>query len=93
MTSITINGKIMTVLEKEYEDKVTVYVQFLMESESRGMEILKVKITQEVDIKKLQKDMIVSIPVSISSVNGNMYYSQVSDIKYLKEMKWYVTSY
>lgn len=87
MTSITINGKIMTVLEKEYEDKVTVYVQFLMESESRGMEILKVKITQEVDIKKLQKDMIVSIPVSISSVNGNMYYSQVSDIKYLKEMK------
>ncbi|RXJ98946.1 hypothetical protein CRV02_12915 [Arcobacter sp. CECT 8989] len=87
MTSITINGKIMTVLEKEYEDKVTVYVQFLMESESRGMEILKVKITQEVDIQKLQKDMIVSIPVSISSVNGNMYYSQVSDIKYLKEMK------
>ena len=87
MTSITINGKVLTVLEKEYEDKKTVYAQFLMESESKGMEVLKVKVTNNEDISKLQKDMIVSVPVSIASVNGNMYYSQVEAIKYLKEMK------
>lgn len=87
MTSITINGKIMAVLEKSYEDKITVYVQFLMESEQRGMEVLKVKIIKEADIKSLQKDMIVSIPVSIASVNANMYYSQLDNIKYLKEIK------
>lgn len=87
MTSITINGKVLTILEKKYEDKKTVYAQFLMESESKGMEVLKVKITNNEDISKLQKDMIVSVPVLISAINGNMYYSQISDIKYLKEMK------
>ncbi|WP_404319477.1 hypothetical protein [Malaciobacter canalis] len=87
MTSITINGKVLTILEKEYEDKKTVYAQFLMESESKGMEVLKVKVTNNEDISKLQKDMIVSVPVLISAINGNMYYSQVEAIKYLKEMK------
>ena len=87
MTSITINGKIMTVLEKKFEDKKTVYTQFLMESESKGMEIIKVKIINEADIQKLEKDLVVSIPVSISAVNGNLYYSQADNIKFHKEIK------
>lgn len=87
MTSITINGKILTVLEKSYEDKKTVYVQFIMESEAKGMEVLKVKVIKDEDISKLQKDMVISIPISIATVNGNMYYSQADSIKYLKEMK------
>ena len=87
MTSITINGKIMTVLEKKFEDKKTVYTQFLMESESKGMEIIKVKIVNEADIQKLEKDLVVSIPVSISAVNGNLYYSQADNIKFHKEIK------
>lgn len=76
MTNISINGKIISVLEKSFENKKTVYAQFLMESESKGMEILKVKITNENDISKLEKDILVSVPVAISSVNGNLYYSQ-----------------
>jgi hypothetical protein len=87
MTSISINGKILTILEKEFENKKTVYAQFLMESESKGMEILKVKITNENDIPKLEKDAVVSIPVSISSVNGNLFYSQINTIKFHKEIK------
>ena len=87
MTSITINGKIMTVLEKKFEDKKTVYTQFLMESESKGMEIIKVKIINEADIQKLEKDLVVSIPVSISAVNGNLYYSQSDNIRFHKEVK------
>lgn len=87
MTSITINGRVLTLLEKSYEDNITVYAQFLMESEAKGMEVLKVKITNKEDTLKLQKDMVVSIPVSIVSMNGNLYYSQVEAIKYLKEMK------
>jgi len=85
MTSITINGKVMTKLEKKFEDTVTTYVQFLMESESKGMEILRVKITDNEDVLKLEKNSIVSIPVSISAVNGNLYYSQVDLVKYLKD--------
>ncbi len=87
MTSITINGKIISILEKVFENKKTVYVQFLMESESKGIEIIKVKITNEIDIPKLEKDAVVSIPVTISSVNGNLYYSQSNSVKFLKEIK------
>ena len=87
MTSITINGKIISILEKVFENKKTVYVQFLMESESKGMEIIKVKITNEIDIPKLEKDAVVSVPITISSVNGNLYYSQSNSVKFLKEMK------
>ena len=58
-----------------------------MESESKGIEIIKVKITNETDISKLEKDSVVSIPVTISSVNGNLYYSQSNSVKFLKEMK------
>jgi hypothetical protein len=85
--NITINGKIITVLEKKFEDKKTVYAQFLMESESKGMEIIKVKIVNEADISKLEKDLIVSVPVSIVAVNGNLYYSQADNIKFHKEIK------
>ncbi|WP_323593261.1 hypothetical protein [Aliarcobacter butzleri] len=87
MTQILINGKIITVLEKIYEDKKTVYAQFLMESESKGMEIIKVKITNEADIQKLEKDLMVSIPVSVVGVNGNLYYSQSDNIRFHKEVK------
>ena len=87
MTQILINGKIITVLEKKFEDKKTVYAQFLMESESKGMEIIKVKITNEADIQKLEKDLVVSVPVSISAVNGNLYYSQSDNIRFQKEIK------
>ena len=84
-TNITINGKIISVLEKSFENKKTIYAQFLMESESKGIEILKVKITNENDISKLQKDSLVSIPVSVSSVNGNLYFSQIEQIRFLNK--------
>ena len=86
-TNITINGKIISVLEKSFENKKTIYAQFLMESETKGMEILKVKITNENDISKLEKDAVVSVPVSISAVNGNLYYSQADNIRFHKELK------
>ena len=87
MTNISINGKIITVLEKMYEDKKTVYAQFLMESEAKGMEIIKVKITNEADIQKLEKDLVVSVPVSVVAVNGNLYFSQSDNIIFNKEIK------
>ncbi len=87
MTNITINGKIITVLEKMYEDKKTVYAQFLMESEAKGMEIIKVKIINEADIQKLQKNLVVSVPVSVVAVNGNLYFSQSDNIIFNKEIK------
>ena len=57
-----------------------------MESEAKGMEIIKVKIVNEADIQKLEKDLVVSIPVSIVGVNGNLYYSQSDNIRFHKEV-------
>ena len=86
-TNLSINGKIMAILSKEYEGQKTTYMQFLMDSEAKGMEILKVKITNEDDILKLKKGLIVTVPVNITAMNGNIYYSQISDIEVLKENK------
>ena len=73
---ITITGKFSAILEKEYQGAKTTQVQFLMESDSKGIEVIKVKISKDEDKLKLFKDAIVSIPVSIVAVNGNLYYSQ-----------------
>jgi hypothetical protein len=81
MTNITINGKIMAVLTKNYQEQTTHYVQFLMETEAKGMEIIKVKLTKDDDMAKIEKGAFVSIPVNISSVNGNIYYSQADTLK------------
>lgn len=84
-TNITINGTIMAVIEKDYNNDKTVYAQFLKEDVKKGFEVIKVKITIESDYSKLQQNQIVSIPVSIAVVNGNMYFSQSSELKVLRE--------
>ena len=84
-TNIVINGPIMAVIEKDYNNEKTVYAQFLKEDSKKGFEILKVKITIEGDYSKLQQNQIVSIPVNIAVVNGNMYFSQSSELKVLRE--------
>lgn len=80
-TQLTINGKIMAIVEKSFEGKKTVYAQFLAESEAKGMEIIKVKMTMDSDIPLLQKNEFVSIPVSVVTANGNLYFSQTEAMK------------
>ena len=80
-TQITISGKIMAMVEKSFEGKKTTYAQFLLESEAKGMEIIKVKMTIDSDISLLQKGEFVSIPVSVVSANGNLYFTQSDSMK------------
>ncbi|WP_323588585.1 hypothetical protein [Aliarcobacter butzleri] len=84
-TNITINGTVMAVVEKEYNSEKTVYAQFLKEDLKKGFEVIKVKMTIQSDYSKLQQNQIVSIPVNIATVNGNLYYSQSFEMKVLKE--------
>lgn len=84
-TNITINGTIMAVIEKDYNNEKTIYAQFLKEDVKKGFEVIKVKITIESDYSKLQQNQIISIPVSIANVNGNLYFSQSSELKVLRE--------
>lgn len=80
-TQLTISGKIMAVVEKSFENKKTVYTQFLMESDSKGMEVVKVKMTVDSDIALLQKGEVVSIPISVITANGNLYFTQAEAMK------------
>ena len=84
-TNITINGTVMAVIEKDYNNDKTVYAQFLKEDTKKGFEVIKIKITIESDYSKLQQNQVVSIPVNIAVVNGNMYFSQNSELKVLRE--------
>lgn len=84
-TNITINGTVMAVIEKDYNSEKTIYAQFLKEDTKKGFEVIKVKITIESDYSKLQQNQVVSIPVNIAVVNGNMYFSQSSELKVLRE--------
>ncbi len=85
--TINISGKIMSVLNKTFEDKTTVNVQFLKESEKKGIEVIKVKLTEQEDILKVEQGQLISIPVNIACVNNNLYYSQSGTIKYPREAK------
>lgn len=84
-TNITINGIIMAIVEKEYNNDKTVYAQFLKEDDKKGFEIIKVKMTVQSDYSKLQQNQMVSIPVNLVSVNGNIYFSQSSELKVVRE--------
>lgn len=81
-TQITISGQIAAVVEKTYQDEITRYVQFLNENETKGLEILRVKISSNTDVNKLKKGIVVSIPVSIATVNNMLYYSQSGEINF-----------
>lgn len=86
-TSLTINGNIMAIVEKDYNNEKTVYVQFLKGDVKKGFEVIKVKITVQSDYTKLQQNQVVSIPVNLASVNGNIYFSQNAELKVLREQK------
>jgi len=86
-TNLTINGNIMAIVEKDYNNEKTVYVQFLKEDVKKGFEVIKVKMTVQSDYTKLQQNQVVSIPVNLASVNGNIYFSQNAELKVLREQK------
>jgi hypothetical protein len=86
-TNLTINGNIMAIVEKDYNNEKTVYVQFLKEDVKKGFEVIKVKMTVQSDYSKLQQNQMVSIPVNLANVNGNIYFSQNAELKVLREQK------
>lgn len=83
--TINIAGTVMSILNKTYEDKTTVNIQFLKESETKGIEVLKVKLTDDTDIPKVQQGQAISIPVNITCVNNNLFYAQSGAIKFPRD--------
>ena len=81
-TNITINGTIMAVIEKDYNNDKTVYAQFLKEDTKKGFEVIKIKLIDESVIVK--EGDIVNIPVSISTMNNSIFYTQNGKIEIVK---------
>jgi len=79
-TQLLITGQIYAIAKKVFEDKETVYAQFLNKQENGGVEILQVKITIADDISIIKEGIKVKIPVKVSSFNNTMYYTQVEPL-------------
>lgn len=79
-TKILLVGQIYAVAKKSFKEEETTYVQFLNKNENGGVEIVSVKLTEEIDIKNIKENILVQIPVKISSFNNKLFYTQIDKI-------------
>lgn len=79
-TKLLVQGQVYAVARKLFEDKETVNVQFLNKLESGGVEILQVKLTNEMDSKSIKENSEVQISVKVSQYNGKLFYTQLEPI-------------
>jgi len=82
MTKIVITTKAELILHKEYEGETTSYIQSIQKSDKRGFEVLKIKLTNT--ILSFKEGEIVSVPVKLSSMNSQIFYTQNGKIEVLK---------
>lgn len=82
MTKIIASGKIEHIQNKEFNGTKTIVVQMINKSDKKGFEIIKIKLTDESVIVK--DGDLVNIPVSISTMNNSIFYTQNGKIEILK---------
>lgn len=82
MTKILIHGKIEHKQLKEYQGETTTILQFISKNDKKGFEVIKVKLIEE--SMQFKEGDIVSIPVSISTMNNSLFYTQSGKIETLK---------
>ena len=82
MAKIIVNGKAEYVQIKDYQGTKTTIVQMINKSEKKGFEVIKIKLVDESVIVK-EGDM-VNIPVSISTMNNSIFYTQNGKIEIVK---------
>ena len=80
-TKLTFIGQIYAVAKKLFEDKETVYAQFLNKLENGGVEILQVKMTDLADIKNLKEGLTVKIPIKVAVFQNKLYFTQIAPIE------------
>lgn len=79
---ITLEIKVDNILEKEFEGEKTVYVQTIQKSERKGFEVIRIKLTD--NSFNLKDGDFITIPVSISAMNSQIFYTQAGKILPLK---------
>jgi len=74
--------KIDHIQEKEYEGTKSMQLQTIQKSEKKGFEIVKVKLT-DINLNCKVGDYI-SIPVRLSAMNSQIFYTQNGKIELVK---------
>ncbi|WP_151944253.1 hypothetical protein [Aliarcobacter butzleri] len=82
MTKIIVNGKAEHVQVKDYQGNKTTIVQMINKSDKKGFEVIKIKLIDESVIVK--EGDIINIPVSISTMNNSIFYTQNGKIEIVK---------
>jgi len=82
MTKTIITTKAELILNKEYEGETTTYIQSIQKSEKKGFEVLKIKLSDS--ILNFKEGDIVSVPVKLSAMNSQIFYSQNGKIEIVK---------
>ena len=82
MTKIIASGKAEHVQVKDYQGNKTTIVQMINKSDKKGVEVIKIKLVDESVIVK--EGDIVNIPVSISTMNNSIIYTQNGKIEIVK---------
>lgn len=82
MTKTVITTKAELILHKEYEGETTSYIQSIQKSEKKGFEVLKIKLTDT--ILHFKEGDIVAVPVKLSAMNSQIFYTQNGKIEVAK---------
>lgn len=75
-TNLLLVGEINFLKEQSYEGTTTYKLQFLIESDTKGLSIIEVKLDERQDISILGKGVKVQVPVSITAMDRKIYYKQ-----------------
>jgi len=73
-------GNIFAVSKKTFEDKETVYAQFLNKKEDGGVEIQQIKITVKEDLALLKEGENIKITIKISTYQNKLFFTQTEPI-------------
>lgn len=73
-TKIFIQGELTSIKTTEFKGEKVSKLQFLNENDNGGLEVIEVKIDIEHLNNELKKGDKVNVPVSMSVMNGKVYY-------------------
>lgn len=74
--------KVDNIHKKEYEGLTTTYIQTIQKSETKGFEVIKIKLTDTV--LNFKDGDFISIPVKLSAMNSQIFYTQNGKIELAK---------
>ncbi len=84
-SQIKIVGSVLKVLKKEFEGKESYQIQMMLNSPKKGFEVVSIKIEKDFYTSDIKESMNVEIPISISTYQGNLFFTCIDKIKIINK--------